>query len=110
MSSVFFVQEIYLYPIKSLGGISVRQALVEERGFRYDRRWMLVDKKGEFVTQRTYPQLALLQVTFGDMQLEVYSKADPSQRIAFGLDLISPKSCRFKSGEMKCLPGWYLMR
>ena len=90
MSSALVLQEIYLYPIKSLGGISVRQAIVEERGFRYDRRWMLVDEKGEFVTQRTYPQLAVLQVVLGDTQLEVYSKIDPSQRIAFDLDLISP--------------------
>ena len=91
MSSALVLQEIYLYPIKSLGGISVRQAIVEERGFRYDRRWMLVDKKGDFVTQRTYPQLAVLQVALGDTQLEVFSKIDPSQRIAFDLDLVSPQ-------------------
>ena len=91
MSNALVLQEIYLYPIKSLGGISVRQAEVEERGFKYDRRWMLVDKSGDFVTQRTYPQLAVLQVAIGDTQLEVYSKIDPSQRIAFDLDLISPQ-------------------
>ncbi len=89
MSSTLVLQEIYLYPIKSLGGISVQEALVEERGFRYDRRWMLVDKKGEFVTQRQHPQLALLQVSLAEMQLEVFSKGDPSRRIAFDLDLVS---------------------
>ena len=72
-----------------MGGISVSQALVEERGFRYDRRWMLVDKKGDFVTQRQHPQLALLQVALSETQLEVFSKEDPSQRIAFDLDLVS---------------------
>ena len=89
MSKALILQEIYLYPIKSLGGISVSQALVEERGFRYDRRWMLVDKKGDFVTQRQHPQLALLQVSLSKTQLEVFSKGDPSQRIAFDLDLAS---------------------
>ena len=89
MSSTLVLQEIYLYPIKSLGGISVSQALVEEKGFRYDRRWMLVDKKGDFVTQRLHPQLALLQVAFSETKLEVFSKVDPSQRIAFDLDLAS---------------------
>jgi uncharacterized protein YcbX len=89
MSSILVLQEIYLYPIKSLGGISVSQALVEEKGFRYDRRWMLVDKKGDFVTQRQHPQLALLQVALSETQLEVFSKRDPSQRIAFDLDLAS---------------------
>jgi uncharacterized protein YcbX len=89
MSSALILQDIYLYPIKSLGGISVPQALVEERGFRYDRRWMLVDKKGDFVTQRQHPQLALLQVALSETQLEVFSKRDPSQRVAFDLDLVS---------------------
>lgn len=89
MSRTLVLQEIYLYPIKSLGGISVPEALVEERGFRYDRRWMLVDKKGDFVTQRQHPQLALLQVSLSKTQLEVFSKGDPSQRIAFDLGLVS---------------------
>ena len=89
MSKALVLQEIYLYPIKSLGGISVTEALVEERGFRYDRRWMLVDKKGDFVTQRIHPQLALLQVALSERQLKVFSKGDPSQRIAFDLELVS---------------------
>jgi len=89
MSSTLVLQEIYLYPIKSLGGISVQEALVEERGFRHDRRWMLVDKKGDFVTQRQHPQLALLQVAISETQLEVFSKGDDSRRIAFDLDLVS---------------------
>jgi len=89
MKQALFVQNLYLYPIKSLGGISVPEALVEERGFRYDRRWMLVDKKGDFVTQRQHPQLALLQVALSESQLEVFSKRDPSQRIAFDLNLAS---------------------
>ena len=89
MSRTLVLQEIYLYPIKSLGGIAVQEAQVEERGFKYDRRWMLVDKKGDFVTQRQHPQLALLQVALSESQLEVFSKGDPSQRIAFDLDLAS---------------------
>jgi uncharacterized protein YcbX len=72
-----------------LGGIAVQEAQVEERGFKYDRRWMLVDQSGEFLTQRQHPQLALLQVALSESQLEVYSKLDPSQRIAFDLNLAS---------------------
>ncbi len=89
MSRTLVLQEIYLYPIKSLGGISVSEAFVEERGFRYDRRWMLVDKKGDFVTQRQHPHLALLQVALSETKLEVFSKGDSSQRIDFDLDLVS---------------------
>jgi len=66
--------EIYIYPIKSLGGISLHSAKVEERGLQYDRRWMLVDKNGMFLTQREHPQMALLHVNIKDDKLEVTHK------------------------------------
>lgn len=66
--------EIYIYPVKSLGGISLQSAKVEERGLQHDRRWMLVDKNGMFLTQREYPQMALLQVNIKDDLLEVMHK------------------------------------
>lgn len=59
------LQEIYIYPVKSLGGISVQQAEVQQTGLQYDRRWMLTDNKGNFLSQRTFPQMALLQVNIG---------------------------------------------
>ncbi|MFN0034365.1 MAG: MOSC N-terminal beta barrel domain-containing protein, partial [Saprospiraceae bacterium] len=46
------LSEIWIYPIKSLGGIALQEAVPERRGLRYDRRWMLVDDTGRFVTQR----------------------------------------------------------
>ncbi|OGU81865.1 MAG: oxidoreductase [Ignavibacteria bacterium RBG_16_35_7] len=68
------LSHIFIYPIKSLGGISLQSAKVEERGLQYDRRWMLVDKNGMFLTQREYPQMALLQVKIKDDKLEVAHK------------------------------------
>ncbi len=56
------LSEIFIYPIKSLGGISVREADVTDRGLKYDRRWMLIDSSGMFLTQRTHPQMALIKV------------------------------------------------
>jgi uncharacterized protein YcbX len=70
----FTLTHIYIYPIKSLGGNSLQKAKVEERGLQYDRRWMLVDKNGMFLTQREYPQMALLQVNIKDDMLEVSHK------------------------------------
>lgn len=75
------LQDIYIYPIKSLGGIRLEEAVLEERGFRYDRRWMLVDKLGMFITQRTHPLLALLQVEIVADGLVVFHKQHPEQRI-----------------------------
>jgi uncharacterized protein YcbX len=39
------LSDINIYPIKSLGGISIKNAVVEKRGLRFDRRWMLIDEK-----------------------------------------------------------------
>ncbi len=96
MNQPLFVQNLYLYPIKSLGGIAVQEALVEERGFKYDRRWMLVDPSGEFLTQRQHPQLALLQVALGESELTVFSKVDPSREISFDLEMNSGKEMQVK--------------
>ncbi len=56
------LSEIYIYPIKSAGGISLNTAEIEKRGFQYDRRWMLVDETGKFLTQRQLPRMALITV------------------------------------------------
>lgn len=56
------VTSLHIYPIKSLGGISLSSARISDRGFEHDRRWMLVDEKGEFITQRSFPQMALVDV------------------------------------------------
>jgi uncharacterized protein YcbX len=57
------VSELFIYPIKSLGGISVQNAAVTSRGLQHDRRWMLVNEHGHFITQREFPQMALLKAT-----------------------------------------------
>lgn len=56
------VSALFIYPIKGCGGISVDAAPVVARGFEHDRRWMVVDEAGSFVTQRTEPRLALVKV------------------------------------------------
>lgn len=60
--STLRLSEIYIYPIKSLGGIRVSEANILEKGLRHDRRWMLVDEQGVFLTQRVHPVLALFKL------------------------------------------------
>ena len=82
----FYLSQINIYPIKSLGGISLQQAEVEEKGLKYDRRWMLVDTHGTFITQRKHFELALLQVSIKDGQITVFHKQNPDHRISFLLN------------------------
>jgi hypothetical protein len=51
------IAALYVYPVKSLRGQAVDAAVVEERGLRHDRRWMVVDEDGVFLTQRTLPRM-----------------------------------------------------
>lgn len=75
------LQDIYIYPIKSLGGFRVDQANLEEKGFQYDRRWMLVDKEGRFLTQREHNQMALFQVELNEQGLFVVRKNNPEEKV-----------------------------
>src|SRR5262249_44388388 len=72
MSSIV-VSEIHIYPVKSCRGISPNEATLEAIGFQWDRRFMIVDENGVFLTQRTFPTLALVQVSIegGNLTLAV---------------------------------------
>lgn len=76
MTNPFLLSELYIYPIKSLGGVSVQQAFVTERGLQHDRRWMLIDEMGRFLTQREHPLMALLQVEIGANELIINHKKE----------------------------------
>jgi hypothetical protein len=65
------VTELTIYPIKSTAGISLQHTLVEERGFRHDRRWMLVDASNTFITQRRHARMSLIAATVMDDHLRV---------------------------------------
>lgn len=68
------LSEIYIYPVKSLGGIRLEEAEVTDRGLQYDRRWMLIDENNRFISQREYPQLALFEVAIKDSNLVITNK------------------------------------
>lgn len=52
---------INYFPIKSGAAVSVTQAEVEQRGLKDDRRWMIVDDTGRFLTGRQLPALVLIR-------------------------------------------------
>lgn len=71
------LSEIWIYPIKSLGGISLTEATVEERGLQFDRRWMLVEAGGKFITQRKVHEMALIDVALEKGGLEITHRSFP---------------------------------
>jgi uncharacterized protein len=65
------ISQIFVYPIKSMGGVEIFNADITDRGIKFDRRWMLVDDKYAFITQREFPQLSLLKVRIENDGLRV---------------------------------------
>jgi len=52
------VSELNIYPVKGLKGIALEEAHVTPRGLENDRRWMVVDAQGTFLSQRSVPKRA----------------------------------------------------
>ena len=70
---------IHIYPIKSLGGVSVAKAVLDGRGLQYDRRYMLVTPTGQFITQRSQHQMALIDVAMNEAtnELRIWHRSAP---------------------------------
>lgn len=71
MAEKFRLTEIWIYPVKSLGGLRLKEAEVLPKGLAFDRRWMLMDEDGIFMTQRVYPEMARYEVQLHSGQLLV---------------------------------------
>jgi len=67
-----------IYPIKSARGLALDESVVDEFGLRYDRRWMVVDEAGVFLSQRSHPRLALVVPSIRDGTLRVDAPGMPT--------------------------------
>ena len=68
--------EIWIYPIKSLGGIPLTSARVMGKGLQYDRRFMLVGPDGVCLTQREHPIMALFKLSLEGDQILIRHNND----------------------------------
>jgi len=72
------LSEIWIYPVKSLPGIRLDSAVINARGFEYDRHWMLVDSQGQFMSQRRSVKMAMIHVAMDDGALQfAYEGKEP---------------------------------
>jgi len=62
---------LFIYPIKSCRAIALDDVSIEHDGLQWDRRWMVVDAGGRFVSQREYPTMARIVTTLGHDALQV---------------------------------------
>lgn len=53
--------KIFIYPIKSTAPVEVQQAQVLADGLAHDRRFVVTDAKGRFLTARRFPRMVLIR-------------------------------------------------
>jgi len=67
------ISGLVVYPVKSLRGIELTEAIVEPQGLAGDRRWMLIDEESTFLSQRTTPRMCLYHTQLDGGHLTVHA-------------------------------------
>lgn len=78
------LSELHVYPVKSCGGFRAGSWEVDDFGLRMDRRWMVVNERGHFHTQRTRPRLALVRTALSGQTLTLEAPGLESITVAPG--------------------------
>lgn len=77
------VSQLFTYPVKSCRGHAVASAAVDAWGFQGDRSYVVVSAAdGRFLTQRTHPQMALLETELTAAALTLASPGHGSVTIS----------------------------
>ncbi len=66
IKSAIEISELAIYPVKSCAQLQVTAAKVDSFGLHMDRRWMVVDDRGKFLTQRQLASMCLISVSLID--------------------------------------------
>ena len=80
------ISGLYIYPIKSCGGIALDRSAIGMAGLHNDRRWMVVDGSGVFLTQRSHPAMARVRTELRDGYLIATAPGQP--RLDIPIDVI----------------------
>ena len=70
------ITDLYIYPVKSLKGIALKEAHTGIRGFRYDREWMITDSHYHFISQREIESMATLEASINKDSLILHSNTN----------------------------------
>ena len=70
------ITDLYIYPVKSLKGIALKEAHTGLRGFRYDREWMITDSNYHFISQREIESMATLEASINKDSLILHSNTN----------------------------------
>ncbi|CAA0088263.1 putative protein YcbX [Zhongshania aliphaticivorans] len=80
------VTSLWRYPVKSMVGESLARLEVNKWGPNLDRRWMLVDTRHRFVSQRQLPMMSRLSALLTERGVRIQLVSDPGH----GIDVAQP--------------------
>lgn len=89
------IENLFRYPVKSMGGEEVSQANVLPSGLEFDRNWMLISMSGKFITQREIPALSLFSASVQGENLVIRYRPD---EVDFQMQIHQPET----SETLKC--------
>ena len=79
------IASIHVHPIKSCRGVDVAEARIDARGLVHDRRYMIVDEDGRFVSLRTDPTLTLVTLAIEPNDFVLRAPGEPELRVPHAL-------------------------
>ncbi len=93
------IASIHIYPVKAVRAIDLTEAEVQPCGLAGDRRWLVTDPDGEFITQRAQPTLALVRARYAtDGSLHLSAAGRPPLRV--------PAPAEVRGAEMRWVTVW----
>ena len=80
------VSELVVYPVKGCRGVPVASVEPDAYGLPADRRWMVVDETGRFLSQRVEPRLALVRAMLDPSRLVLEAHGMPPLEVSAGAE------------------------
>jgi len=77
------VSDLFIYPIKSTKGINLPYANVDELGLAFDRRFVVSDNSGQFITARTEPSLCLVTTVLSAKEVTLSAPNMPTLILSY---------------------------
>ena len=109
------VSSLYIYPIKSCGGIRVPEIILTPHGPQYDRQFVLINDKGKFLSQRDFQEtkMCLIETELRDETLlvrapnmpEIGVSLEPREGPIVGVTLHSDTCLGLDQGD--ALAEWF---
>jgi uncharacterized protein len=103
---------LHIYPVKGLKGIDLESAECKDRGLEHDRRWMVVDDDGNFLSQREMPRMATIWTSLADGALVLSAPDLPDVEVPLAPAPVQPARVQVWNSTCDALPvssqadGW----